>query len=117
MFNFTSRPRPITTVRRALIVQYVIVDGWSSAKAAATFGVSERLIDVWVADYCRHGMASLRHESGATLAGEIVEVAVSRPVRTAVRRALNMLRRLVVHDRPAPPAALRRSNEDGRGGA
>lgn len=112
MNNASARPRTITTARRALIVQRVLVDGWSSAKTAATFGVSQRLVDVWVADYRRHGMASLRRTVGETLAGEIVQVTISQPVRGIASRIASGIRRLFVRERFPEPLPLRRSNDD-----
>ena len=111
--NTTSvRPRTITVARRAVIVQRILVDGWTSAKAAATFGVSQRLVDVWVADYRRHGMASLRRAAGDTLAREIVQVTISQPVRGIASRIASGIRRLFVRGRVPEPLPLRRSNDD-----
>ena len=59
-------PPAITVPRRALIIQRVLVDGWTSAEVAATFDVSERQVDAWVADYRRLGMASLRQAGMAS---------------------------------------------------
>jgi leucine-zipper of insertion element IS481 len=105
-----------TVARRALLVQRVLVDGWTSAKAAATFGVSERLVNAWVADYRRHGMTSLRRPPRKTVAFEIVQLTIGRPIRGCARMVANRLRRLVVRDRPSQPLPLRRSNDDRRGG-
>jgi hypothetical protein len=116
MNHLSAQPRAITVAQRALIVQRVLVDGWSSAKAAASVGVPERLIDVWVADYRRYGMASLRGPRGKTVAVEIVHLTIGRPIRGAARRISNALRRLLVRDRPPQPLPLRRSNDDRLGG-
>jgi transposase len=72
--------------RRALIIQRVLVDGWTSAKVAATFGISERQVDAWVADYGRRGMASLHQKPGETLTAKIMRQTVSRPVRETAFR-------------------------------
>ena len=114
-----SRPwrRTLTTAQRGQIVQRVIVDGWSSARAAAAFGVPERLVDAWVADYRRHGMASLRHKSGRTVVAEIIRLRVALPLEAVCRGIRTRLRGVFAHDRRAPPLPLYRSNDDGRGSA
>ena len=63
----------ISIAQKAQIIQRVLVDGWTTPKAAATFGFPEQLIGHWVADYRRHGMASLRYEPSKTLAAEFVK--------------------------------------------
>ena len=118
MNNAYAPDRTITAARRALIIQRVLVDGWSSAKAAAAFGVSERQVDVWVADFRRHGMASLRQSPHRTAAVELVYLTVSRPLRGILRRISLRLRRITTTkaaDTPPQPLPLRRSNEDGPG--
>jgi len=62
MKNPDFRRRTISVAQRGQIVQRVIVDHWTSDEAAA-FGVRRRLVDVWVADFRRHGMASLREDA------------------------------------------------------
>ncbi len=57
-----------TAATRGLVVQRILVDGWSPAQAAAAFGVRERQVARWIAAYRRHGMASLRDEAAAQLA-------------------------------------------------
>ena len=64
----------IAAATRGLIVQRLIVDGWSAAQAAEAFGVSERQVTRWVAAYRRQGMASLRD-------GDTAEFASTRWVR------------------------------------
>ena len=49
----------VTIAQKAQIIQRILVDGWTTSKAAATLDLPERLVDHWVADYRRHGMASL----------------------------------------------------------
>jgi Homeodomain-like domain len=107
-----NRSRAITTARRALIIQRVLVDGWSSAEAAAAIGVSQRLVDVWVADYRRHGMTSLRRPAGESLAGEIVHVTISQPIRGLASRIGSGLRRFVGRDWVPEHRPLRRLNDD-----
>ena len=112
MNTASVQPRPITMARRALIVQRVLVDGWSSAKAAAAFGVSQRLVEVWVVDYRRHGMMSLRRSAHETLAGEILQVTISQPVRGVMGRIATGFRRLFLRNRVPELLLLRRSNEE-----
>ena len=107
-----NRSRAITTARRALIVQRVLVDGWSSAEAAAAVGVSQRLVDEWVADYRRHGMMSLRQPIGQSGAGEFVQRTISQPARALASRIASGLRRFVGHDRIPERLPLRRLNDD-----
>jgi transposase-like protein len=107
-----NQSRAITTARRALIVQRVLVDGWSSAEAAAAVGVSERLVDVWVTDYRRHGMTSLRRPVGESLAGKVIERTISQPVRAVASRIAGGLRRFFRRDRVPERLPLGRLNED-----
>ena len=115
MNNASTQLRTITVARRALIIQRVLVDGWTSARAAAAFGVEEYLVDLWVADYRRSGMKSLRGAPGKTFIAEILHLVVLRPIRGAARRIANGLRRLFVRTRIAQPLPLRRLNDDRRG--
>ena len=112
MDTASNRSRAITTARRALIIQRVLVDGWSSAEAAAAFGVSQRLVDVWVANYRRHGMMSLRHQVGESLTSEFVQRTISQPVRALASRMASGLRRFFGHDRIPERLPLRRLNDD-----
>jgi hypothetical protein len=112
MKNPPLQHRPISIARRGQIIQRVIVDGWTSAAVSAAFGVPERLVDVWVADFRRRGMASLRSDFGQSIAAEIIQVAVARPVRTFWRRISIGLRRFSAMDPLVRPLPLRRSNED-----
>src|ERR1700738_1919144 len=112
MSNAPSGFHTINAPRRALIVQRVLVDGWTSAKAAATFGVLERPVDAWVADYRRDGMASLRREASESLMATIVELTVSRPVREIAFRMARGFRQLFVAEALSRPLPLRRSKDD-----
>jgi transposase len=105
----------MTVARRAIIVQRVLVDEWTSAEAAAAFGVSERQVDLWVADFQRSGMTSLRRASGRTFAVEILYRAIGCPIRGAARWSMSSLRRVFAHERLPQPLPLRRLNDDGRG--
>jgi hypothetical protein len=102
--------------RRALIIQRVLVDGWTSAKVAATFDVSEYQVDVSVAVYRRHGMTSLRQGAGGPLAAKLMPLTISRPVRAAALRMASGLRRLLAGDPPPRPLLLRRSRDHRIGG-
>jgi hypothetical protein len=112
MKKTSVHPRAITTAKQALIIQRVIVDGWTIDTAAAHFNMPERLIAAWVAGYRRHGMASLRDPSTPTLGSEFIHT-ILRPVRAVSRRIWQALRRPFVIDAPAEPVPLRRSNKDG----
>ena len=111
-----SQNRTMTVARRALIVQYVLVDGWTSAEAAAAFDVSKRQVDVWVAEFRRSGMTSLRRVPGKTFAVEILHVTIGQPIRGVARRITNSLRRLFVRERLPQPLPLRHLNDDRRSG-
>jgi hypothetical protein len=113
MKNPPFRRRTITVAQRGQIIQRVIVDGWTCAAAAASFGVPTRLVEVWLADFRRNGMASLRSEPGKTIAGEVVQLMVSRPARAAVRKISIGLRRFFATDPLVQPLPLCRSNKDG----
>jgi len=112
----STQPVTLTPAQRGQIVQRIIVDGWTSAEAAAAAGVPERLVDAWVADYRRHGMASLRHIPRKTVAAEILRLWLGRPVRAGSRTISNGLRRLFARERPTSPSSLDRLSDDRRGG-
>jgi transposase-like protein len=115
MKTVSVQPRTITTAQRALIIQRVIVDGWTIDQAAATFGVPERVVAAWVADYRRYGMASLRDAPSRMVGAEFVQVTISRPVKAAFRKIWHGVRKVFVIDTTARPVPLRRSNKDGPG--
>src|SRR5689334_6760741 len=105
--------RSITPAQRGQAVQRILVEGWSTAEAALHLGVSEGLVDAWVVDFRRNGMASLRRERGGTLAAQIMHLAFSRPVQAMLEKISN---------RPCPsfpleplvqPLPVRRSDKDG----
>jgi|SRR5215467_3436211 len=108
----SARTRTITPAQRALIIQRVIVDGWTIEKAAATLGVPERLVAAWVLDYRRYGMASLRDAPSRMPGVEFVQVALSRPVRAVLRRIWYRGRGTFATEAAVEPLSLRRSNED-----
>lgn len=114
----SSATRPtLTPARRGRIVQCVIVDGWTSAEAAAAFGLRERVVAAWVADYRRYGMASLRDTPRTTVAAELVRLRLLRPLRLVVRGVSGVVYWLVAHQRPLAPSQLHRSQNDRRGGS
>jgi hypothetical protein len=55
--------RDLAAAARGLIVQRVLVDGWTPEEAGAPFGVDGPEVARWVAAYQRHGMAALRGEA------------------------------------------------------
>jgi transposase-like protein len=106
--------RTMTVARRALIVQRVLVDGWTAAEAAARFGISERQVNVWVADFRRSGMTSLRRAPGKTLAAQILHLTILRPVHGIASRIAGALRRRRLRTRLPQPLPMRRLNDDRR---
>jgi hypothetical protein len=106
----------ITVAGRALIIQSVLVEEWTSAEAAATFGVSERQVEKWVADYRRRGMASLHRAGGGRITGKLAQLEVLRPVREAGISMAGALRRIFEPQPFVRPSSLRRSNDDRVGG-
>ena len=107
-------PSALTTAQRGQIVQRVIVEGWTAADAATAAGVPERLVAAWVADYRRHGMASLRHRPGKSVAAEIVQLRLL-PVRLVLHGLAIAARGLLAgRRRPVPPSPIRRAPGDRR---
>jgi transposase-like protein len=115
MKNASAQRRTITVAQRAFIVQRILVDGWTSAEAAAAFGISEHQVDVWVADFRRSGMTSLRRAPGKTLAAHIVPLMISQPARGIALRIASTLRRLLLRERLSEPLPLQRLSDDRRG--
>jgi transposase-like protein len=112
--KYTELPhQTISVAQRGQIVQRVIVDGWTSAEVAVTFGVSRRIVEVWVNDFRRHGMASLRQHPGRTIAAEMIRFTVWRPVRAIWRKLLIGLRGSLAPEPLVQPLPLRHSNKDG----
>jgi hypothetical protein len=58
-----GKARHITPAERGLVVQRVLVEGWSVAEAAAASRHPETRVERWVAAYRRRGMASLRNDA------------------------------------------------------
>ncbi|MGH7031945.1 MAG: helix-turn-helix domain-containing protein [Stellaceae bacterium] len=114
----SSAERPnLTPAQRGQIVQRVLVEGWTSAEAAAAVGMPERLIAAWIADYRRHGMASLRDRPGKSVAAEIIRLRLVHPARDALRGISSAMRFLSAYEPPVAPSPLRRSHDDRGGGA
>jgi leucine-zipper of insertion element IS481 len=109
MKDTSSQSRIVTPAQRALIIQRVIVDSWSTEAAATAFGLPERLVELWVTDFRRHGMASLRHDPR-----KIVRLAVPPLLRAVFRRVASSLRRVSAVDPLPQPSPLRRLPKDGR---
>src|SRR4051794_23995359 len=55
--------RDLAAATRGLIVQRVLVDGWTPEEAGAPFGIDGPSVARWVAAYQRHGMAALRGDA------------------------------------------------------
>jgi Helix-turn-helix domain len=102
-----SKSRGIAAAQRGQIIQRVLVDGWSTAQAAAVFGLQERRIARWVADYRRHGMASLRQDD----APERVYLRWLQRICTAVARCYGGMRRGFGLVEPADCVVLRRTGD------
>jgi Helix-turn-helix domain len=97
----------VAAVQRGQIIQRVLVDGWSAAQAAAVFGLPERRVARWVADYRRRGMASLRDED----AGDRVFQRWLHSLIAALSRGYGGLRRGCGLVEPAPCIRLRYTEE------
>jgi transposase-like protein len=108
----STKARTITVVQQAQIVQRVLVDGWSTAEAAAAFDLEKRLVAAWVAAYRRHGMASLHRTSSRSLVAEIFRLRLARPLATGWRRVTGGLRRVFVPEPVAQLSPLRRSQDE-----
>jgi Helix-turn-helix domain len=108
----------IGAVRRGQIIQRVIVDGWTAARAAAAFDLPPRLVRMWVADYRRHGMSSLRRVPRRTVAAEIVTLQLLRPVAGFLRRmSRGRFRPFTGGRRRLDPAPVHEPRDDRRGGS
>ena len=105
--------RTICPARRGQIVQGVIVDGWTSTDIAAAPGLPKHLVDAWVDDFRRNGMASLHEQPGRGMGAEIVELAIWQSVRTNLRRIAAGLRRFLAVGPEVKPVPLRRLHKHG----
>jgi hypothetical protein len=113
MKNTALRHRTISVAQRGQIVQRVIVDGWTSIEVAAAFGVPRRIVEFWVTDFRRHGMASLRQDPGRTIASEMIRFTVWRLVRAMWRKLLIGFHGSLAPEPLCQPLPLRHSNNDG----
>jgi transposase len=109
MPNLSADTHKFAPATRGQIVQRVLVDGWSTAQAAASFGIGERQVVRWVAAYRRHGMASLRDEGTA----EHAPSRWLRRLRIAIRRTLAAQRPQIEESEPTPFVIARRRGGDG----
>lgn len=117
MRHSTARRQPVSAAQRGQIVQRILIDNWTSAQAAAAFTVSQRLVEIWVADYRRHGMASLRHVPRRTVAAEIVHLRLLAPLEATLHRAAAGLRGFLGPHRHPEPSLLRSSIDERSGGS
>jgi hypothetical protein len=111
MDRLWAKGREIAAARQGQIIQRVLVDGWSAARAAEVFDIQERQVTRWVADYRRHGMASLRED----YATETPQHRWMRALRGWLLRWVGGLRRIATRPEPAPCIVLRRTGDDPRG--
>lgn len=103
----------ISPARRGQIIQRVIVDGWTSTDIAAASGLPKRLVDAWVEDFRRNGMASLHEQRGRGIGPGIVRLAIWRSMGTNLRRVATELRRFLAVDPQVKPLPLHRLHKDG----
>jgi hypothetical protein len=115
MKDHSSKPHALNAAQRGLIVQRVIVDGWTVAAAAAASNLPERLVAAWVADFRQHGMTSLRRRPGKTVSAAYLRQRLLLPARVAFRTVTNGVRWLLALERRVPPSPIRR--DDRRGGS
>jgi hypothetical protein len=105
MARLGANTSEIAAAQRGLIIQLILVDGWSPAQAAAFFDVRERHVVRWVAAYRRRGMASLRREAAA----DNTALRWARRLRMNAARIFGGLR--FGHAAPAPCVELRRGDD------
>jgi transposase-like protein len=117
MKSLSSPPPTLSPAQRGQVVQRILVDGWTIADAAAAAGVPERTVALWVSDYRRHGMASLRRRRGRTAAAEYLDRQMLRPVRLVFRGAAYGVRWLLATKRGMSPPPILHSQDDRRGGS
>jgi transposase-like protein len=114
----SSRGRhAIGAARRGQIIQRVIVDGWTIANTAAAFDIPPRLVRMWIADYRRYGMASLRRTPRRTVAAEIVTLQLVRPIAAILRCLLRGRLRLFADRRRLAEVTFEGERDDRRGGS
>jgi hypothetical protein len=104
--------REISIAQRGQIVQRVIVDGWTTIEAAAAFNVPRPLVEAWVANFRRYGMASLRQDTGRTVIAEMVQLTIWRPVRAMYHKISIGLRGCLAAEALVQPVPFRHSNRE-----
>jgi hypothetical protein len=109
MSRLWARRRGIAAAERGRIIQRILVDGWSTAEAAAALGLREREVARWVADYRRRGMASLHQDAAA----EGICRRWGRRLRLTLGRGAGGLRRGFGLAEPAACVELRRTGDKG----
>jgi transposase-like protein len=107
-----SSCRTISVAQRGQIVQRVIVDGWTTIEAAAAFDVPKPLVESWVANFRRFGMASLRQDAGRTVIAEMVQLTIWRPARVILHKLSIGLRGSLAAEPLAQPVPFSHSNRD-----
>lgn len=108
-----GKTQAIAAARRGQIIQHVMVDGWSAGQAARAFGLEERRVAAWVADYRRYGLASLRREE--TSIEGLYHWFMAR-LHSSLLIVCGRLRGVKVQARPATCVVLRRTGDDARTG-
>src|SRR5437660_11754499 len=103
MDRLSAKGREIAAAQRGQIIQLVLVDGWSATRAAGAFDLQERQVARWVADYRRHGMASLRED----YATETLRHRSMRALRGWLPHWFGGLRWMAARSEPAPCIMLR----------
>ncbi|MGH7037908.1 MAG: helix-turn-helix domain-containing protein [Stellaceae bacterium] len=117
MKKASKKTRLITKVQQGQIIQRVLVDGWSPAETAAAFGLEVRLVKTWVADYRRHGLASLHRPPSRSLATEIFRRKLAWPLAAALHRMRGAVRRTFIREPVvAVPSLLHQDHDDRRDG-
>lgn len=117
MKNTLPQPHTMSPAQRGLIVQRVIVDGWTIAAAAAAARLPEPLVAAWVADFRQFGMASLRRRPSKIVAAQYLDRGFVQPTRHGLRALWLVTRWLFALERPFPPSPIRQSRDDRRGGS
>ena len=99
----------MAAAQRGQVVQRILVDGWSTQRAAGAFGIDERLVTRWVAAYRRRGMASLRADDRAP---DRFWRGLGSFFRRLLPQSFGSVNVLIGRSQPAPCVVLRRRRED-----
>jgi len=112
-----GKARHLTPAQRVVVVQRVLVDGWSVAETAASFRLAEQRVAAWVAIYRRHGMASLRDRAVERLPSRwlflLRMIAARLAARTRDRLTDYLLPSRTRRSAPAPESPYLRHNPPG----